>query len=46
MKAVKILAVGQVVLQEKEMPVAKPGEVLLRVIYAGFCGSDLIPTWG
>ncbi len=23
------------------MPVAQPGEVLLKVIYAGFCGSDL-----
>lgn len=41
MKAVQISAVGQAALQEKEMPVAQPGEVLLKVIYAGFCGSDL-----
>ena len=26
---------------EKEMPSPQPGEVLLKIIYAGFCGSDL-----
>ena len=41
MKAVKISAVGQAALEEKERPAAQPGEVLLKVIFAGFCGSDL-----
>ncbi|QRX63758.1 zinc-binding alcohol dehydrogenase family protein [Dysgonomonadaceae bacterium zrk40] len=41
MKAVKISAVGQAAPEEKERPVAQPGEVLLKVVYAGFCGSDL-----
>lgn len=41
MKSVKITAVGEAVSVEKEMPSPQPGEVLLKIIYAGFCGSDL-----
>lgn len=32
---------NQMVYRELEKPVPKPGEVLLKVIYAGVCGSDI-----
>ena len=41
MKAVKIIDIQQVVLEDIEKPVVKPGEVLLKIKYVGFCGSDL-----
>ena len=41
MKAICIKEPGQVVIQEMEMPVRKPGEALLKLLYGGICGSDL-----
>jgi 2-desacetyl-2-hydroxyethyl bacteriochlorophyllide A dehydrogenase len=41
MKAVVINAPGEVALKEVERPRYAPGEVLLRIQYVGFCGSDL-----
>lgn len=41
MKAVHILGNGKVSLMEKEKPVPRKGEVLLKIRYVGFCGSDL-----
>lgn len=41
MKAVKITDIRQVILTNIEKPVVKPGEVLLKIKYVGFCGSDL-----
>ncbi|MDR1631952.1 MAG: zinc-binding alcohol dehydrogenase family protein [Dysgonamonadaceae bacterium] len=41
MKAVNIQKEHTAALIEKEMPQIKTGEVLLRIKYAGFCGSDL-----
>lgn len=41
MKAVNILERGKVSVVEREKPQPKPGEVLVRINYVGFCGSDL-----
>ncbi|HEX8510141.1 MAG TPA: zinc-binding alcohol dehydrogenase family protein [Propionibacteriaceae bacterium] len=41
MKAVHISSPGQVELADLPMPEPAPGEALLRVRYAGVCGSDL-----
>ena len=41
MKAVVLNAPGKVALKEVKLPRNAPGEVLLRVQYVGFCGSDL-----
>ncbi len=41
MKAIHITKKGEVSLIEKEKPVAQPGEVLLKIRFVGFCGSDL-----
>lgn len=41
MKAIKIYSAGEARLQEKEIDSLRTGEVLLKIIYAGFCGSDL-----
>lgn len=41
MKAMYIEKPGQVAIKEIEMPVRKPGEALLKVLYGGICGSDL-----
>lgn len=41
MKAIYIEKPGQVAIKEIEMPVRKPGEALLKVLYGGICGSDL-----
>ena len=41
MKAIYINAPGQVEIREMEMPVRKPGEALLKLLYGGICGSDL-----
>jgi len=41
MKAIKITGEKQVSLFEKEKPTLNPGEILLKIKYVGFCGSDL-----
>ncbi len=41
MKALEITSPGVVNVVEKDKPVCGEGEVLLRIRYAGFCGSDL-----
>ena len=41
MKAVYINAPGEVEIREIPMPVRKPGEALLKLLYGGICGSDL-----
>lgn len=41
MKAMYINAPGQIEIKEAEMPVRKKGEVLLKLLYGGICGSDL-----
>ena len=40
MKAMYINAPGQVEIKDVEMPVRKEGEVLLKLLYGGICGSD------
>lgn len=44
MKSVIIKGKGTVAVMESAMPVVNPGEVLLKIGYVGFCGSDL-NTW-
>lgn len=41
MKCLKTLKPGEIVICEKEMPVPKKGEALLKLLYGGICGSDL-----
>ena len=41
MKAICIDEPGKVTIHEQEMPVRKPGEALLKMLYGGICGSDL-----
>lgn len=41
MKAVVILEEGKATVIEREKPVPKLGEVLVKIKYVGFCGSDL-----
>ena len=41
MKAMYINAPGEVEIKEINMPVRKEGEVLLKLLYGGICGSDL-----
>ena len=41
MKAIEIQAPGNVAVVDVEKPTAKSGEVLLKLGYVGFCGSDL-----
>lgn len=41
MKAMFINAPGEVEIREVPMPVRKEGEVLLKLLYGGICGSDL-----
>jgi len=41
MKAVQIIEKGKVVLADIAKPEVKPGHVLLKIRYVGFCGSDL-----
>ena len=40
MKAISIDAPGKVSFRDVPMPVRKEGEVLLKVLYGGICGSD------
>lgn len=44
MKAVQISEIGKLEVIEMEKPVCKDNEVLIRLSYVGFCGSD-INTW-
>src|SRR4030043_232948 len=46
MKAVMISEPGVVRVVEKEMPQPGAGEVLLKLKYVGFCGSDLTTYLG
>ncbi len=46
MKAVRIVTPGQIEVFEKEMPIAKEGEALLRVKYCGICGADVASYTG
>ena len=41
MKALYIEEPGKVSFRELPMPVPKPGEALLKLLYGGICGSDL-----
>lgn len=41
MKAVHVVRPGEVAVVERPVPTPGPGEALLRVRYAGICGSDL-----
>ena len=41
MKAINISAVGEIEVVEKSIPKLCRGEVLLKIKYVGFCGSDL-----
>lgn len=41
MKALRIYSRGEVELLDMEVPTPSAGEVLLRILYVGFCGSDL-----
>lgn len=41
MKAIQITKPGEIKIIEKEMPVAKQGEALLKVLYCGICGADV-----
>jgi len=41
MKALQIQGVGRTALVEIPKPVIGPGEVLVKIRYVGFCGSDL-----
>lgn len=41
MKSIYINAPGDVTINETEMPVRKPDEALLKILYGGICGSDL-----
>ncbi len=41
MKAIYINAPGEVEIRDIPMPVRQKGEVLLKILYGGICGSDL-----
>lgn len=41
MKSILINNPGEVEIKEVEMPEVKEGEVLLKILYGGICGSDL-----
>lgn len=41
MKVAVMTAIGRVELQQRDIPVPAPGEVLVRLEYVGVCGSDL-----
>lgn len=41
MKAVAVLEEGKVAVVERKKPILKQGEVLVKIKYVGFCGSDL-----
>lgn len=41
MKAIQIPAINEMQVVETAKPVVKAGEVLVKIHYVGFCGSDL-----
>ncbi len=41
MKAIQIISPNQITIVDRPVPVAGNGEVLLKINYIGFCGSDL-----
>ncbi|MDR3268909.1 MAG: zinc-binding alcohol dehydrogenase family protein [Tannerella sp.] len=41
MKALQIITPGDIQVREVDTPVTRPGEILLKIHYTGFCGSDL-----
>ena len=41
MKAIQITSIGKILIVERPKPTLKPGHVLLKIGYVGFCGSDL-----
>lgn len=41
MKAIQIITPGKIQIEDRPAPVAGKGEVLLKINYVGFCGSDL-----
>lgn len=41
MKAIQITAPSEMKVVDIEKPALKPGEVLVKIKYVGFCGSDL-----
>lgn len=45
MKVVALKAVGELALEEREMPVPQPGEVRVKVMASGVCGSDIPRIW-
>ncbi|EOH93670.1 galactitol-1-phosphate 5-dehydrogenase [Enterococcus pallens] len=45
MKAVELVSIGQLTLVEKEKPSPKKGEVLLKIMACGICGSDIPRTF-
>ena len=46
MKAIAISTPGNIEIIEKDMPTAKAGEALLKVLYCGICGADLASYTG
>ena len=46
MKAIQITKPGEIKIIDKEMPVAKQGEALLKVLYCGICGADVASYTG
>ncbi|MEO1772356.1 galactitol-1-phosphate 5-dehydrogenase [Candidatus Enterococcus ferrettii] len=45
MKAVELVSIGYLTLVEKEKPSPKKGEVLLKIMACGICGSDIPRTF-
>lgn len=46
MKAIQIVKPGEIRLADKEMPVRKDGEALLKIMYCGICGADVASYTG
>ena len=46
MKAIQITAPSEMKVVDIEKPVLEPGEVLVKIKYVGFCGSDLNTFFG
>jgi threonine dehydrogenase-like Zn-dependent dehydrogenase len=46
MKAIQIITPENIQITERSVPVAGKGEVLLKINYVGFCGSDLSTFMG
>lgn len=46
MKAIEITKPEEIKLVDKQMPVAKEGEALLKVLYCGICGADVASYTG